>query len=346
MSHFKERREKNCLNCNAEVQGRYCHICGQENVDTYETAWHLVTHFFQDITHYDGKFISTIRYLVTKPGFLTKEYINGRRASYLSPVRMYIFSSALFFLIFFFVSEQKSDKVNILYNGKNAAEIDKMDSLAFANFTSSITKGKPMTREAFVRYKDSVDKRTGFRFTTEKFASRSQYDSLVKAGVKKHSWFERQLIYKEISINEKYKGSGRAVLNSFVNTLIHTFPQLLFLSLPLFALILQIFYSRRKKFFYANHAIFGVHFYIFLFIQLLILIAITKLNDVLHTSWIGYIAVLIGVYIFYYLYRSMRVVYEQGRWKTVLKFILLNLSHFFVLMFLLIIFIFFSLFKL
>lgn len=107
MSHSKERHEKICLNCNAELNGRYCHICGQENIEPKETVWSLVSHFFYDITHFDGKFFSTTRYLVTKPGFLPAEYIKGRRARYLHPIRMYVFSSAIFFLIFFMLFKPK-----------------------------------------------------------------------------------------------------------------------------------------------------------------------------------------------------------------------------------------------
>lgn len=101
MSHSKERQEKICLNCNAAVVGRYCHVCGQENIEPKETVWSLISHFFYDITHYDGKFFSTTLYLITRPGFLPKEYIEGRRARYLHPIRMYVFSSALFFVIFY-----------------------------------------------------------------------------------------------------------------------------------------------------------------------------------------------------------------------------------------------------
>jgi Protein of unknown function (DUF3667) len=101
LSHLKERKEKNCLNCNAQVYGKYCHICGQENIEPKESAWHLISHFFQDITHFDGKFFSSLKWLIFKPGFLSREYMVGRRASYLNPVRFYVFSSALFFLIFF-----------------------------------------------------------------------------------------------------------------------------------------------------------------------------------------------------------------------------------------------------
>src|SRR6516165_6989863 len=59
LSHSKERKEKVCLNCKAALYGRYCHVCGQENIEPKQPAWHLVTHFFSDITHFDGKFFTT-----------------------------------------------------------------------------------------------------------------------------------------------------------------------------------------------------------------------------------------------------------------------------------------------
>ena len=101
MSHAPERKEKDCLNCGALVQGRFCQVCGQENIVPHESFWSMVHHFFADITHFDGKFFSTVGILVRKPGFLSAEYVKGRRNSYLNPVRMYVFTSALFFLIFF-----------------------------------------------------------------------------------------------------------------------------------------------------------------------------------------------------------------------------------------------------
>ncbi|HWB25733.1 MAG TPA: DUF3667 domain-containing protein [Chitinophagaceae bacterium] len=100
MSHLEERKEQVCLNCNAELHGRYCHLCGQENLEPKESFWHLVTHFVYDVTHFDGKFFSTLKYLLFKPGFLPLEYSKGRRMRYLHPIRMYVFTSAIFFVIF------------------------------------------------------------------------------------------------------------------------------------------------------------------------------------------------------------------------------------------------------
>ena len=113
MSHSPSRKETDCLNCGAIVQGRYCHACGQENIEPKETFWHMFTHFLYDITHFDGSFFVTLKDLLFKPGFLSREYMLGRRKKYLHPVRMYVFTSAVFFLIFFSLFHVSEDDISI-----------------------------------------------------------------------------------------------------------------------------------------------------------------------------------------------------------------------------------------
>src|SRR5689334_20294566 len=109
MSHGKLRRDNTCLNCGSIVWNRYCPNCSQENLEPKESFGSLISHFISDITHFDGKFFSTTRYLLTSPGFLPSEYIAGRRARYLHPIRMYVFTSAVFFLLFFSLGVKKID---------------------------------------------------------------------------------------------------------------------------------------------------------------------------------------------------------------------------------------------
>lgn len=352
MSHLKERKEKNCLNCNAEVLGRFCHICGQENIEPKETVWHLITHFFQDITHFDGKFFSSLKYLVTKPGFLSKEYMTGRRASYINPIRMYVFTSAIFFLIFFsFFKIDNKSIVKIDMNGKTYEQIEAMDSLTFDAFTKNVNKedGKaalPMSRADFKKYFDSSADQGNFQFTPGHYRSKAEYDSLLRTGKKKHNWFERQLIYKNIEINEKFKGRRNEIFTTFTEILLHSLPQMFFILLPLFAAILKLLYIRRKNYYYVNHGIFSIHFYIFSFIAMLILFGLYKLNSSLNWGFITFIETLLGFGILFYLYKAMRNFYQQRRAKTILKFILLYFSVFITFMLLFFVFVFFSLFKL
>ncbi len=352
MSHLKERKEKNCLNCNAEVQGRFCHNCGQENIEPKETVWHLISHFFQDITHFDGKFFSSLKCLITKPGFLSTEYLIGRRASYINPIRMYVFTSAIFFLIFFSVF--KIDNKSLLttnMNGKTYVQIEAMDSLAFDAFTKNAYKedGKaalPMSRAEFKKYFDSSFDQGDFQFTPGQYRSKAGYDSLLQSGKKKHNWFERQLVYKNIEINEKFKGHKQEMLTTFISILLHSLPQMLFILLPLFAGILKLLYIRRKNYYYVNHGIFSIHFYIFSFIAMLVIFGLSKLNSSLHWGFIKFIEVMLSFGIFFYLYKAMRNFYKQRRAKTVLKFFMVSFLLCIIIMLLFIVFIFFSLFKL
>ena len=117
------RAENDCLNCGATLQGKFCHVCGQENLEIKESFGHLMNHAVSDYFHFDDKFFNTLKPLLFKPGKLTNEYMAGKRASYLHPVKMYIFISFIYFVLLF------SDRVQSLichigpnqYNNKEQA---------------------------------------------------------------------------------------------------------------------------------------------------------------------------------------------------------------------------------
>ena len=351
MSHAPERKEKDCLNCGTIIHGRFCHVCGQENLEPKESFWTLLAHFFNDITHFDGKFFTTLKDLVLRPGFLSQEYMKGRRMSYLNPVRMYIFTSAIFFLLFFafYYSDNGPNLSNTTVNGKTITAIDAMDSAQFAQFTANINKeddkpAVPMTREEFRHFLDTTFS-SGITFGSGKYSSRAQYDSARASGKRNDSWIVRQLIYKAIEINQTYHHDSNQIIKAFKSTLVHSLPQMLFISLPLLALILKLMYIRRKKFYYVSHGIFSLHLYVFLFIALLLMFSINKLDSYVH--W-GFLEVLIGclvVGLFIYEYLAMKKFYEQGWIKTFVKFILVDFLFFIVISLLFVVFVFFSFFK-
>ena len=353
MSRLKERKEKNCLNCNAEVQGRFCHNCGQENIEPKESVWDLISHFFKDITHFDGKFFSTLKFLIIRPGFISKEYMVGRRASYVNPIRMYIFTSAFFFLIFF--SFTKIDKNIIIselkVSGKTMAQIEAMDSLTFSTYINKANKdiGRQnalKTKADIKYYMDTSLEKGEIHFTNADYKSKAQYDSAVKAGSAKDNWLRRQLIYKEIEVNEKYGNDIGQGFKDYANILMHSLPQMFFILLPLFAFILKLLYIRRKNYYYVDHIIFSIHFYILAFIIMLLLFGLIKVNNELNWTLINIAEVILGLGIFFYLYKAMRTFYQQRRAKTVFKFLILFLLLFIILGLLALAFILLSVFKL
>jgi len=112
---------------------------------------------------------------------------------------------------------------------------------------------------------------------------------------------------------------------------VHNWPKVLFISLPLFALILKLLYVRRKQFYYVDHGIFSIHLYIFSFLILLVLFGLNSLSKA--TGWKSAIdwLILAGIlYPFFYYYKAMRRFYGQGRGKTIFKYILLLILSFFV----------------
>src|SRR5687767_12691350 len=156
MSHAEGRKENNCLNCGATVYGRYCHVCGQENVIPHDSFLHMVKHFFYDITHFDSKFFDTAHHLIRKPGFLSKEYLAGRRAAYLDPIKMYVFTSAVFFIIFFSRYSFKGMDFGVGENEKpTAKELAKAEAYALEKAKSRIDSNAVIN--AFARMRaDSV----------------------------------------------------------------------------------------------------------------------------------------------------------------------------------------------
>ncbi|HEX6193550.1 MAG TPA: DUF3667 domain-containing protein [Chitinophagaceae bacterium] len=363
MSHIPQRKEKDCLNCGTIVQGHYCHVCGQENVVPKETFWHMVTHFLYDITHFDSKFFATLKDLIFKPGFLTREYMAGRRAKYLHPVKMYVFTSAIFFLLFFGFFAGDTFKINNskLVSGKarliaiEEIEADllkdtiqaKADSANFIRRLHKLEQMKdttvPVTIADFAEFDDdsSLLNISGF---ADKYKSVEQYDSIQKQlpDSLRDSWSLRRLIKKELSVNKRYGKNKEAAFEKLIQTVLHRLPYMLFVSLPLFALILKLLYIRRKNFFYADHGVFTIHLYIFSFILLLVVFSLNRLRE--YTGWgiLGWVIGLLFILLNIYLYKAMRRFYGQRRFKTIVKFLLTAALSLLMMLILFVLFFFFS----
>src|ERR1043166_8740446 len=91
-------RLEKCLNCGTEVHGNFCSNCGQEAEDQTVAFRLLLSDVAAEVASFDSKLVRTLKPLVFRPGFLTNEYNSGRRAAYLSPLKMYLVMSVLFFL--------------------------------------------------------------------------------------------------------------------------------------------------------------------------------------------------------------------------------------------------------
>jgi len=398
VSHLKERKEKNCLNCQTEIVGRYCHKCGQENLEPKETVWHLVQHFFNDITHFDGKFFETVKYLLKRPGFLSLEYMRGRRMAYLNPIRMYVFTSAIFFIILFSMKKPedmakagdytkddlkvamnlgalRQDQARLQRNLKEETDADDIDDLKekieyraiqiatikktygdtskrifskddLAGFvtqayTDSISSGnfnlageKKFKRAIRLygnqvnvnfKHEDDDDESNYFGWDI-KYKSIQAYDSAEKAlpDSLRDGWLKRTMIRRSMLIEKEYKEDRRLFVEHLIENIFHSFPKILWISLPIFALILNILYFRHKQYYYVNHGIFTIHVYCATFIQLFVFLMIYELGKVTPSGWLHTIVILLNIAVFIWMliypYKAMRGFYMQRSAKTFFKY--------------------------
>ncbi len=88
-----------CLNCGEPVPQRFCPACGQVAIDPNPSLGEFFHEAAGEFLHWDGKLAATFRMLFTSPGELTREYLAGRRARYLSPLRLYLTCSVVFFAL-------------------------------------------------------------------------------------------------------------------------------------------------------------------------------------------------------------------------------------------------------
>jgi hypothetical protein len=91
-----------CLNCGAVLAGAYCSQCGQA-AHAHRTLSHLFEEVLHGLIHFDTKAWRTLPMLVGRPGTLTRNYIYGKRARYISPLALFLFTIFLMFFVFAFV---------------------------------------------------------------------------------------------------------------------------------------------------------------------------------------------------------------------------------------------------
>ncbi len=279
------RVDKTCLNCNYVVEKRFCGNCGQENTDTRKTFHHLFIHFFEDLTHYENAFWKTIRNLLFKPATLSKEYISGKRMSYLAPVRLYIFISFITFLLIAIlpstseiVKVNVTDKVTDTIVDSNQA-IKDQEQLKKLLLKSSLSKTEKEAIESKILKNFGTTKST----ITLGFKSLEEFDSIQKYGKEKDKTpvFFRKFIRKSIANSEKF--TLEEMKEKLRESILHNFPKVLLIYMPIFAFFLWLMHNK-KKWYYFDHGIFTLHYFSFLLLISLLLFLLRTIFDVVGSN--------------------------------------------------------------
>ena len=341
-------RGVDCLNCGhpLDLSDKYCPNCSQANSTKKLTLLDFFEEFFSNYFSYDSKLWQTLAALLLKPGKITREYISGKRLSYTNPFRFLLSLSIIYFLIISFNSEFESlnkygsgnrmptfdiTKQRNTYEFENEEEkkaaLAAIDSIKLQKFIGDIISVKDSTilsnpKKYFKEIKDD-----GFFY---KYGSKIDFFTTV---IKRDTIYslDESVIKYDITPNLENKMTFNLAQSlveiekhpgTFFNSLISKLPIATFFFLPFFSFFVWMVYIR-KKYTYTDHLIFSFHNQSLLFI---LLIVSNLINAVFNIGSEGVFLFIFAIY----LYKAMRNFYQQGRVKTIIKYIFLN-SIFFIL---------------
>ena len=324
-------RGTQCINCETsiDVSEKYCHACGQLNSTKKLTIKDFIEEFFANFYAYDSRLRNTFFSLFLKPGIAAREFCEGKRHHHANPFRLFLSISILLFLISDFESPLNDTPQETKKTNKNIKTADSLKTKQALNSNPEFIQiGKKTTKEF---HRDSIYKAselgndpenlnhlnlklTTFRNYNLKNANLSSEEALKNLGFENKNW-NRYLYEKTKSLKSNY------VLRETRDYLLAKLPFLIFLSIPFIAIIFWItFYN--KKFNYTDHLVFTYSFYSFVFICLIAYELMGFLSEDFSLFLIGNsFTFLFPIY----LYKSLRNFYQNSRWKTIFKFILLNI---------------------
>ncbi len=315
----KPRSNTHCLNCGAELHDVFCHHCGQKDIPRRQTLGELFTNFISSFWSYEGKFFLTTRHLLLKPGFLATEYNAGRRERYYHPARMYVFISFVFFLVFSSFSDDAAVNMAQL-DPEDVAELRadfpsvKIDSLLLARGKKTETGDT----EVPTAWLDSLRSANGqsakpVSLTTLEHKTFAAYDSAQQRlpEDKRDNWIIRKLTERNYELNNRYKRSADFG-KDFLKALDENFSKILFVLLPIFALLLKLLYAR-SDYFYSEHLVFSIYFYNFAYLIFSLQVLVGEV------PWLAWMGQLLGLWVLVYLAVALKRAYQQSWRKTLTK---------------------------
>lgn len=325
-----------CQNCGEQIGDSYkfCPYCGQKK-DEKLTLKVLFNHTINNYFSVDARFFRSFFPLLVKPGFLPKRFVEGKRLTYLHPAQTYLFISVIFFFIFSFVTREQERQVDALL--KSGFETDNERLTENRSIPADTAEWEKELRNkkvdttvqmgVFTYKKTSSDTLTsnGTEGGTMNFnllgtkinMDLNVVDSLIAAKAPNKeiykamgmtddaTAFDRKVYEQTLKI---YKRKGSGVLQAFYDTI----PITMFFLLPVFAMILKLFYYRKGPF--SHHLVFSFYYFSFLFFVFGILIGLGLIWEI--PAWI---INLVLFSTFLYLILGTRNFYGQGYLLSIFK---------------------------
>ncbi|MDQ3199929.1 MAG: DUF3667 domain-containing protein [Verrucomicrobiota bacterium] len=317
-----------CEDCGTELHGHYCSHCGQVAVDYRRSFRHVVADVAESFLNWDSKFTKTIGLLLLKPGWLTNQFVAGRRTRYLHPLRLYLLVSIAFFL-----------GARLIPVSGPTIDKSKMTPEARAEIEKTMAQMQDLPESVRKQVNDAIAETAETPATgtkSEPLPGSSPTAAPAKRGPQKlivfddpkatrtpfERWMEQQVRAK--------LGEDGTKLQFFADTLRSNISTMMLFCIPLFALVLKILYLRKGRF-YIEHLVYALHIHSFFYFAILIMVfsamAASRWAPGLRAPLILILLLAILVQIFL----SIRQVYRQGWFMTTFKFFFGGLIYFTVL---------------
>ncbi len=300
-----------CENCGASLAGPYCAQCGQPAIDYRRSFGSLMADAADAFFNLDARFIQSFGWLLFKPWRLTNEFIEGKRARHVHPLRVYLIASVTFFLVINFLAKgahvqghSEGKKKNFTFSSLPPVELPSPPpgfsirtapkppdfALSISPDASPIAKAGPSPGVGVVIFDDDED-------------------------VKKMPAFGRWI---EQRAKEKLGPTGdRGDL--FLKALLQNLAPMVLCCIPLFALVLKILYIFKRRF-YVDHLIFALHTHAFIFLSTVIIIGLGFLCAMQSAALTAVLCTVLGIAVIVQLLRAIRRVYRQNWLATLFKF--------------------------
>lgn len=309
-----------CANCGDRTPGRFCRHCGQARRVVHVSLREMLSEFLDDQLALNSRLPVTLAALLVRPGYLTREYLRGRIASYIRPLRLYLGTSVLFFLVFAFAARLGN------WVGGDVIRIDTRDDPARAVAASeaeTLRRKADSSRVAVRRDlpRGGVGVPAPPPLPPTPRAAAPQEEAVAFRGM---GALGDTLNVKYQRLKQMEPRQRRDVLLEAVQ---EQLPRMMFAMLPVFALLLKLLYLRSGRF-YVEHFVFALHFHAFAFLLSTLLIGVEQVPGAADVPLIPIAAV---GWIYLYLFLAMRKVYGQGFLRTGAKYVALLFSYFFIL---------------
>ncbi len=356
---------ENCLNCGEVLTGQHCSHCGQRARVRVLSLWGLVRDVLGDLTNFDSRLWRTLVPLAFRPGLLTQDFLRGKRASYTPPFRMYLILSVAFFLLAQ-VGGNPGDAFRFDLDDQGAANLQLSDGsgtpaptgdakAAAASAASTPTPPPVRTLDAeTLKLVDRVASRVAAkdreRVRRELSAKLARIPEKELAPMKKaladpcgEGTFKVDIGPLAKEYEPRLRDACRKIWTdtpSFGRALFENIPKMMFIFLPLIAVVLYVLYLGSGRYF-VEHLLFVVHYHAFFFLGGLAILLLQRLAKLGGATPLGQgfgsaEGFLTAAFVFYapiYLYRAMRRVYGQGRLLTLAKYSVLGVGYFVCLLF-------------